>query len=227
MWTAVLVLATAVNFEPTRIGLIGLMLSRPRPMLQLLAFMCGCLVMSASVGLLVLFVVHHGHFRAPSFDGSKAQVAIGLVALLIAALLATNLSPGRFTRRVERQSAQANALEKLSTRLRGLVQGSSPWFSGAMGVSVALPSIDYLALLVLIAASGAAPTAQAAALLTFLVVANAVAAIPLASYVVAPARTRAVLEKLHIWVRARTRRDYAVLVAVAGCVMIAVGISGL
>ena len=56
MWTTVLVLAIAVNFEPTRIGLVPLMLVRPRPLLQLFAFLCGCLAMTLSIGLLVLFV---------------------------------------------------------------------------------------------------------------------------------------------------------------------------
>ena len=90
-----------------------------------------------------------------------------------------------------------------------------------------MPSVDYLALLVLIAASGAAPLTQAGALFTFIVVANAVVTIPIASYLVAPEKTRALLGRLHDWVLARRRRDFAALLAVAGFVMIAVGINGL
>ena len=39
MWTTVLVLATALNLEPNRLALIALMLVRPHPIRQLLAFL--------------------------------------------------------------------------------------------------------------------------------------------------------------------------------------------
>jgi len=41
MWITILVLAAVVSLEPFRIGMTVLMLNRPRPMLQLLAFLCG------------------------------------------------------------------------------------------------------------------------------------------------------------------------------------------
>ena len=238
MWTSVLVLAMAVNFEPIRIGLIALMLGRPRPMLQLSAFITGSVAMSASVGFPVLVVFHHGLFGVANTDGSKVQVVIGVLILLIAVLLATDLPAGRFGRRptapidkpvqkpTETPTTPTRPMQRLSTRARGLLQGGSPWFSGVMGMSAALPSVDYMALLVLIAASGATPVTQAGALLTFIVVANALAAVPLGCYLIAPAKTRALLGTFQDWIRARRRRDFAVLLAIAGCIMIALGITG-
>lgn len=156
MWTSVLVLAMAVNFEPIRIGLITLMLSGPRPMLQLLAFITGSFAMSISVGFPVLFVFHHGLFGVTNTDGSKAQIVIGVLILLIAVLLTTNFPAGRFARRpttpMEKTPLEQPPMEKL--RARSLLQGGSPWFSGVMGMSAALPSVDYMALLVLIARLG-------------------------------------------------------------------------
>jgi hypothetical protein len=237
MWTTVLVLAIAVNFEPTRIGLLTVALSRPRPLLQLLAFLCGSFAMTTSVGLLVLFVFHHGLFGEADFNGAKIQIAIGLFALAGAVLLATNVSMGRFSRKPLRgpvsddpgwvafQPASLRRLDRLSNRGRNLLQGGSPWFSGAMGVGIALPSIDYMALLVLIAASGATPVAQTSALLTFIIVGDIVVAIPIAGYLVAPERTRVLVGRFHDWVRARRRRDFAIVLAIAGCLMIAMGIS--
>ena len=231
MRTSVLVLAMAVNFEPIRIGLITLMLSGPRPMLQLLAFITGSFAMSISVGFPVLFVFHHGLFGVTNTDGSKAQIVIGVLILLIAVLLTTNFPAGRFARRpttpMEQTPLEQTPIEKQSARARSLLQGGSPWFSGVMGMSAALPSVDYMALLVLIAASGATPVAQAGALLTFIVVANALAAIPLGSYLIAPAKTGALLGRFHDWIRARRRRDFAALLAMAGCIVLALGITGL
>jgi Sap, sulfolipid-1-addressing protein len=231
MWTSVLVLAMAVNFEPIRIGLIALMLSGARPMLQLLAFIIGSFAMSISVGFPVLFVFHHGLFGVTNTDGSKAQIVIGVLILLIAVLLTTNFPAGRFARRpttpLETTAMEQMPTKKLSARARSLLRGGSPWLSGVMGMSAALPSVDYMALLVLIAASGATPVTQAGALLTFIVVANTLAAIPLGSYLIAPAKTGALLGRFHHWIRARRRRDFAALLAMAGCIVLALGITGL
>ena len=55
MWVSVLLLALAVNLEPTRICLVPLLLARDRPRRQLIAFLAGNLTMSLGFGLLALF----------------------------------------------------------------------------------------------------------------------------------------------------------------------------
>lgn len=235
MWTTVLVLAIAVNFEPTRIGLVPLMLVRPRPILQLLAFLCGSLAISSTVGLLVLFVIHY-KIGAPTLKASAIQVVMGVLVLLVAAVIAAN--PGFVRRRVpsvavggsgcvESPPRPPGPVQKFSARARGLLEGSSPWFSGATGVVCGLPSIDTLALLTLIVASGVTPLVQASAFLTFVAIGHAVVALPIASYVFAPERTRTFLARIGDWVAAHRRQYIATLVAVAGCLMTAIGISGL
>jgi hypothetical protein len=46
-------------------------------------------------------------------------------------------------------------------------------------------------------------------------------------YVIAKEKTIRILERLRSWVLARSRRDYAVLLGVAGTLMITVGLSHL
>ncbi|MFY9336698.1 MAG: GAP family protein [Mycobacterium sp.] len=239
MWTTVLVLAIAVNFEPTRLGLIALILIRPHPIRQLLAFLCGSFLMSITAGLVVLFLLRKGVQGLSDFNGAKAQIAIGAVALIVAALLASNISSRRLTRRGKAEAARLSdpgaalqttpvrIAERLSRRGGELIRGSSPWFAAALGFGIALPSVDYIALLLLIATSDEPTTVQTAALFTFVTVANTVVLIPIAGYLAAPARTQASLEKTRDWVLARRRRDYAAILAVAGCLMIAVGAKGL
>ena len=53
MLATVLVMALAVSVEPFRIGMTVLMLNRPKPALQLFAFLCGGFVMGTTVGLVV------------------------------------------------------------------------------------------------------------------------------------------------------------------------------
>ncbi len=76
MWITLLVMAVAVSLEPFRIGMTVLMINRPRPLLQLLAFLAGGFAMGIDGGLIVLFVLRLGpesaHFTLP-----RVQIVIG------------------------------------------------------------------------------------------------------------------------------------------------------
>ena len=93
------------------------------------------------------------------------------------------------------------------------------------GLGIALPSVDYLAALAVILASGAAPTTQVGGLLMFNVVAFALVEIPLLAYLAAPDKTRMSVAAVQDWIRSGRRR--AALLAAVGCVLLAVGIAGL
>jgi hypothetical protein len=214
MWITLLVMAVAVSFEPFRIGTTVLMLNRPRPLLQLLAFLCGGFAMGVTVGLVVLFVVRSAVSPA-QFTLPRVQVVIGVLALLIAAVLAVR--PARPRPDGDRLAAWA----------RRLADGRSLWVAAVAGFGIALPSVDYLAVLAIIAASGAEPATQIGALLTFNAVAFAFVEIPLLSYLVAPDRTRVALSALYDWLRSQGRRGVATLLAVIGCVLLVVGFANL
>jgi hypothetical protein len=233
-------MAIAVTTEPVRIGLTVLMLNRPRPMLQLLAFLCGGFVMGMVLGLVVLFILRNTPLSATNFTVPKVQLLIGLLALLVAAMLVTNVPARLFTHELRPGTAVGEdvyselvkprplrAAEKLSTYAQHLLCGSSLWVAGMSGLGIALPSIDYMAALAVILASGATPAAQAGALLIFNVVAFTLVEIPLLSYLAAPDKTRVVMAALNDWIRSRRRRDVAALLAVGGCCMVALGISGI
>lgn len=210
MWITLLVMAVAVSLEPFRIGMSVLMLNRPRPLLQLSAFLCGGFLMGLTVGAAVLFLLESrsesAHFTLP-----RVQIAIGVLALLAAAALAVTKGRPRTP----------------PAWLSRLLDGQSLWVAGAAGLGIALPSIDYLAALAVIGTADVSSTTRLAALLVFNVVAFALIEIPLLAYLVAPDRTRARLEALNDWVRARGRRGVAVLVAVVGAVLLAAGLAGL
>lgn len=217
MWITLLVMAVAVSLEPFRIGLTVLMLNRPHPVRQLLAFLGGGFAMGLSVGLVVLFGLRsvlsesRRHLTLPT-----VQVTIGVLALLVAGVLASGVGlrgadgPGR---------AAAWA-----TRLAG---GRSLWVAAVAGLGIALPSVDYLAALAVILAAGSPAATEVAALVAFNVVAFALVEVPLAAYLVAPGRTRAAMDRLQRWLRARRRRDVAALLAGLGALLVAVGLVGL
>ena len=97
---------------------------------------------------------------------------------------------------------------------------------GVAGLGIALPSIDYLAALAVILASGAAALTQVGAVLMFNVVAFALVEVPLLAYLMAPQATRASMEALHDWIRSRRRIEVATLLAGVGCVLLIVGSAG-
>ena len=222
MWITLLAMAVAVSLEPFRVGMTILMMNRPRPWLQLLAFLAGGFAMGLAVGVVVLFILRpalgSAHFTLP-----RVQIIVGAVLLVNAAVVASGL--------VERGDGTAGIAERrfgpLATRTRQLLNGRSLWTAGVAGLGIALPSVDYLAVLALIAASGAVAAVQVGALLLFNVVAFGFVEIPLVSYLVAPDRTRATLAALSDWLRRRRRRAVTVLLAVVGCVLLGAGLVGL
>ncbi len=239
MWATVLILAGSVIFEPIRLGLVILLLNRRRPLLQLIAFLCGGFTMGVGVGLVVLFALRTapviGHLTV-----AEVQVGSGLVALLIAIVLSTTVTLQKVSPRapavttvggsgginvLERPSG--SGLQRLTARARGFLQGDSMYVAGISGLGAALPSANYMGSMAAVLASHAAPVTQVQALLAFNLVAFTVAELPLVSYLAAPEKTRAFMAALQTWLRSRSRRDAAALVGVGGGFMLMLGLTNL
>lgn len=214
MLITVLVMAVAVSLEPFRVGMTMLMLNRPRPLLQLLAFLAGGFAMGMTVGLAVLFVFRRILVGSTYFTLPRVQVLIGLLALFVAAVLAVRVAAGR------------SGSVRLPARTHRLLHGRSLWVAGVAGLGIALPSVDYLAALAVILASGAAAATQVGALLMFNAVAFAFVEVPLLAYLLAPRATRASVAALHDWIRCRRRLEVAALLAVVGGVLLLAGLAG-
>ncbi|GAB7066824.1 GAP family protein [Mycobacterium hodleri] len=212
MWITLLVMAVAIALEPFRIGMAVLMLNRPRPQLQLLVFLCGGFVMGTTVGVVVLFVLRQRLMESNHFTLPKVQLAIG--ALALAAALYLVLRPAAV-------DGEPSWMAKLGT---WVTQTGSPWVSAVAGLAIALPSVDFLAVLAVILASGSGAATQVAALMLFQVVAFLLVEIPLIAYLVAPGRTLAAMTALNEWVRSRRRREVAATLGVVGAILVTVGL---
>lgn len=212
MWITVVVMAIAIGLEPFRVALTVLMLNRPRPQLQLLAFLSGGFAMGMTVGLVVLFVLRGRLLDSAHFTLPRVQLVIGALALAAAAYLRLRPAP-------------AETGDGWMTRLgQRLTTGGSLWVAAAAGTCIALPSVDFLAVLAVILASGAPAATQVAALVTFHVVAFALVEAPLVAYLIAPQRTLAAMTALNEWIRARHRREVAALLAVVGTILVTAGL---
>ncbi|HWT81744.1 MAG TPA: GAP family protein, partial [Candidatus Methylomirabilis sp.] len=83
--------------------------------------------------------------------------------------------------------------------------------------------VEYLVALTAIGASGAAFGTQVSATGAYLLVMLVIVEIPLASYLVRPARTESAMLWLRDWLRTHHRRNLAVGVAVLGVALVASG----
>lgn len=209
-------MALAVSVEPFRIGMTVVMLNRPRPARQLFAFLCGGFAMGTTVGLIVLFVFRRILLGTSFVTVPRVQVLVGLVILAFAAVVAIDL----FGRLGPRPAQLASPAARL-------LKGDSLSVAGIAGLSIALPSVDYLAALAVILASGAAALTQVAVLVAFNVVAFALVEIPLLAYLLAPKPTAKAVAALHEWIRSRRRRDVAILLAMVGGAFVVAGVAGL
>jgi hypothetical protein len=232
VWGAVLVMALAAMVDPLRIGVTVLVISRPRPVRQLLAFWLGGLAMGLTVGVGALFLLRDLALdlmagMPTASDGSTVgviQVGIGVLAVLIAASIAMGFP--RRARALEPKDANTSALSRLTARAGNAIRGGSLWVGFLAGVALATP-LQYVAALAAILVSGADAAGQFSALIVYHAVVLTFAEIPLLGSLVAPEKTYAVMLRLHDWVIVRRRQLAAVIIAAIGAFLFVNGVSGI
>jgi hypothetical protein len=73
MWSAVFLLSVVVAMDPVRIGITALLLSRPRPVLNLLVFWLGGMAAGITVAVVVLLFLRDLPRCEPRFPPSAAR----------------------------------------------------------------------------------------------------------------------------------------------------------
>ena len=248
MWATVLLLALMTATEPVRFGMALFLISGPRPVLNLLAFWLGGMATGIGAAMVVLVLLRDFTSTAMqdtvSMAGSMVasstvrhiQIVVGVLALLIAGLIAAGFSVrqrARASMSVGEPSALAlpstpTALSRLAARTKDALGVGFPWVALMVGLSSAgPPPIEYMVALTAILASGAAIGTQLSAAFAYMVVMLAIVEIPLVSYVAKPAKTEAVMLQVRDWLGARSRQILAASVAVTGVVLMANGVANI
>lgn len=238
----VLVVAAMAAFDPVRLAITVLLISRPQPMRSLFAYWLGAVVMSmaAAVGLLTilrdlapLYVRQVTSFAA-SPTGRHIQVAGGLLALLFALMMAVGFSANyRVPLPVPAGDSLApvrrpSTISRLLTRARDMLDGECLWVAFVAGLGSGPPPVEYAVVIVAIAASNAAIHSQVGLVVVFVVVMLAVVEIPLLSCLLAtPVKIQAFMLQLQYWVRFRRRRIVAVVLATAGVLLVTAGMGSI
>ena len=231
MWGAVVVLSVVVATDPVRIGITALLLTRPRPVLNLFVFWLGGMTAGITVALVVLVFLRNLAFPVVRVAISAVdtpavahiQVAIGVLAVLIAARIwARQRVPvpviGGGTSGPSRQPNAVTAFSRLSILER--LEEESLTVAFIAGVALATPPVEYLAVLITILASTATVSAQVGAALMFTLIAFTVVEVPLISYLARPAETLAAMRRLNDWINARRETLPAVVIGACGVLLV-------
>ncbi|MBI3689750.1 MAG: GAP family protein [Mycolicibacterium aromaticivorans] len=205
MWGIVSLLGLSVAADPLRIGIAMLLTSRPRPLVNLVAFWLGSLVAGIVVALGALVVFPDLVSEAlrvvvswiASLTGGHARLIVGIIALCVAVASAVRsvrrpLVAAKQTLQKADRAAQPS-ISRVALRTRELLRTGRPWVSFAAGLSQGPAPVEYLAAISVIHASGAAIGTQVAASVTFTVAMLAAVEVLLVSFVLKPAQTRSIL----------------------------------
>jgi Sap, sulfolipid-1-addressing protein len=237
MWGTVVLMAIVTAVDPAQIGPVAFFLSRGRPLRRLGAYWIGGFGVSLIAGGVIVFTLGLGDIGKSSSIPPWVEVAVGVLALVVAVLAAGGFG-GRIHDRVSSRRARdrpadgapdaggsRTGFDKLPRRLQQTLRSESPWLAWVYGVAYGLPGAYYLAALAAILKAGGGTAEQVGALLVFNVIAFAVAEIPLASFAVAPDQTLARLGQLSSWSSTHRRLIVSVLAGVVGVYLTFRGIS--
>jgi hypothetical protein len=260
VWGSVLVLGLLVGLDPMRLGITLLVISRPRPVQNLLVFGAGCVAACIPTLVVPLTLLHAtpmfkstAQEWATSSTGGYIQIGMGVLALTTATLLTvrfwmnrraqlstldgntSNLvldsnTPTPVTRLLAR--ARDAPAEGGSVFRRLLRRGHDAWESGSLWVAFVIgfsfagaPPDVALFLLAIVVVSGAAIGTQVSATIAFIVGMLAVVEIVLVSYLAAPAKTEAIVQRLHDWAWTHHRKILIAMCTLAGVMLVAKGLN--
>ncbi|MCV6984043.1 GAP family protein [Mycobacterium shinjukuense] len=236
MWGTVLVLALVATADPVRIGISVLLSSRPRAAGQLVAFWLGGIAISVVLAVGVLFglrdyalaAMHRVQSAAAGSTAGHIQIAMGVLALLIAGLAAGVLPRHRARLGVTGGTTSAlrvltsTAVARLSLRAREALQARPLRVAFILGIGM-LVDFRFLAALTAIVGSGAAVGSQITAAGVYTLVALAFVEVPLASRLAAPGKADQIMSTVQGWVKARRQQLCAVIIALLGVLLMTSG----
>jgi Sap, sulfolipid-1-addressing protein len=235
VWSTVLLVALMAAPDPVRLGVALMVISRPRPMRNLLMFWLGAMATGTVtvLGLLALLrnvaptLTQQLVDLAASPIARHIQVVVGVCAIAIAAVITVGFSVRqRVAVPVAAGDSSVGLLEPSASQRPGQcgerrLKGKSFW--AAVVIGLGLPPEHTAVVLTAILASEAAVATQVGAVIVFVVIMLALIEIPLISYLFKPEKTQWAMVQLCNWVTIHRRRIIAAILAVAGVILMVTG----
>jgi hypothetical protein len=253
MWMYVLVIGIGMQFDPVRIGLAAILMSRRRALVNLLAFWVGGMIAGVTVGIAVLVLLHDIALVAIKaaaatindvrstviiLAGPRLQITLGVLALVsLGVMLARDRAQlrtrvplavgGGDASNVLPQRRKVNFFSAMAIRAHGMLESGFVWPAFAVGLLSTFPPIEGPMALTVIMGSRAAAGIQFSAFIVFTLLVLFFVEIPLLSYLAAPDKTQAAMRQMNTWITAHRRQITETLFAVMGVVSVVQGIGSL
>jgi hypothetical protein len=222
----IFLLSLVAAANATLLAAVTVMLFLENPKRLLLGYLAGALLVSLTVGFVIVFVIHDSgatetaqNSLSPSMD-----IALGAIFLLVAYVV----SSGRDERLKERRKARkgASEAEKGPSKVEQLLGRGDARITFALGVVFTLPGVAYLAALHDLQQLGYGAPGEILVILGFNFMLLILLEIPLVGYLVAPERTVAAVQRFRTWLTQSSRRILVVGAAGIGVILLVRGAIG-
>jgi hypothetical protein len=221
-----LILALDSALYPTLLAAVVILLSQPRRVRLLSAYLAGGLTISVGLGLGLVFVFKSSGALHSSRSGLSwtTDLAVGGLALVLAVALATRADARFAERRRARKPNDPSSEKREPISQRILARGSAPIvFLAALAIN--LPGASYLVALKDIAAAHHSTGGDVLLVLAFNLIMFLLAEIPLVGLIVNPTRTEVLVRLVDDWFSRNGRRIAILLCLVLSVFLIARGIA--
>ncbi len=234
MWSSVVVVGLLWALNPGVLGVIILLLSRPRGVQNLIAYWGGSVLVSVPLVLIPLLMLYFAptsvtlahDFATPTSSVARhTQIGMGVFTLAIAAAVVVRYlirqrrsAPvsARPAARGDEPAGTESLFRRLVRRAYRAWEDGSLWISFVFGMTLFPGPPVALFVVTSIAASGAGIGIQVVAAVAFVVLMLALVEVILVSYLAAPARTQQVLGPIHDWSRAYRMQIMTAILTVVG-----------
>lgn len=222
----VIVLSLTASLNPTLVAATTVMLLLDHPMKLMLGYLCGALMTSITLGLIIVFSFPTSSTTSTTQNTISPAVDIGLGAVALA--IAFVFHTGRVDRlRQRRAERKAEKPDKGPPRWQRELSKGSPRVTFVVGALLTLPGASYLAGLHSIHDLHYSTTAVVLLVIGFNIVMLWLLEVPIVAFLLAPAWTPGAIERAKAWVGRHATMFIERGAAAIGVLLIIKGIIGL
>ncbi len=226
----IFLLSLASMFNPSLLAAVTVMLMLPNPKWLMLGYLLGAYTTSITLGLLIVFSLHGSsaagtakHSISPAED-----IVVGLIALVLAYVLATGRDQPFQERRRERKDTKLKVKEEAgkpteSLPLRMLGRGS-PRVTFAVGVVLSFPGVSYIDALDHIAKLDPGTVPTVLLVVGFCLMQQILLELPLLGYALEPEWTQDAVIRFRAWLGRSGRRAGVIGAGVIGVLLVGRGL---
>jgi len=191
--------ALSSAFNPTLFTALMVMLYSARPGRLMLGYLLGAYTASITLGMVIVFALPDSSTVSTTRNtlSPAVDMALGLLALLIALVLLTGPHERGTERREKRKLKKKN---KGPPRWRRALDKGSPRIAFVVGVALSLPGASYLIALGLLHKQDLPTGATALCVIAFCLIQMILLEIPVLGFAFAPERTLSAIESFKSWI---------------------------